>query len=75
MRTLLVERVNCNENEIRIELVKRTADLSALIDAGMRTTDLVRSGVSEFLTADGDQVRVTMLGAGTFVNGGSDETN
>ena len=75
MRTLMIERVNQGESDIRIELIKRTSDLSALIDAGMRTTDLVRSGVSEFLTADGDQVRVTMLAEKTFLNGGSHENN
>jgi hypothetical protein len=68
----MVERINQGESEIRIELIKRTSDLSALIDAGMRTTDLVRTGVSEFLTSDGDQVRVTMLTYGTFVHGGGE---
>ena len=67
MRTLLVETMNPNENEIRIELVKRTTDLTRLIDLGMRTTDLVRKGVSEFLTPLGAQVRVTLLDAGTFI--------
>lgn len=72
MRTLLVERINQGESEIRIELIKRTSDFSALIDQGMRTTDLVRTGVSEFLTPFGDQVRVTLLDVKTFVHNGGE---
>lgn len=65
----MIESLNPYSNDVTIEVrqIRRTTDISVLIDLGMRTTDLVRRGVSEFLTANGSQYRVTLMDPKVYV--------